>query len=162
MSQQFVESLEMVAEEGLSLLDLDDEKDVRFIFATRSHPKIVPFHFGKPPSDYESHVAWLKKNVPYTRTIYVMHDGSTPVGYCQCHKLIGGTVVVGFVVHPDYQGRGFGGRMIDALLHRLHSVPEIRRIELQVKCDNERAIGAYSRRGFKMVVFVDDMVIMAI
>jgi RimJ/RimL family protein N-acetyltransferase len=152
----------MVAEEGLVLLDVENEKDVLFLFVTRSHPKIIPFHFGHPPPDLQSHVAWLKKNVPYTRTIYVMHDGSTPVGYCQCHKPIGGTVEVGFVVHPDYQGRGFGGRMIDALVHRLQAVSEIRRIELQVKYENERAIGAYSRRGFTMAAFVDDMVIMAI
>jgi ribosomal protein S18 acetylase RimI-like enzyme len=50
-------------------------------------------------------------------------------------------------VLPEARGRGIGGALIDAAIERLRGMG-VHSITLQVRQDNELAIGMYERRGF--------------
>ena len=132
----------------LELLDQSKEDDVRFVFETRCHPKVVPYLFGKPPDSMEGHRQWLKDNVPSKRLLFVLKEEGKPVGYCQAYNYEDDTVEVGFVVHPDYQDRGYGGRMVDMLVTELGKRMPEKKVVLEVRADNDRAIGLYEWHGF--------------
>lgn len=51
-------------------------------------------------------------------------------------------------VHPDYQGRGYGGMLLDALVELAEKWCGFLRLELDVYVDNTRAIRMYRSRGF--------------
>lgn len=55
---------------------------------------------------------------------------------------------LGIAIHPDWQGRGIGSRMIEALLDLADNWLDIRRIELEVYTDNAAAIALYRKYGF--------------
>lgn len=137
-----------MSDNRLELIDQNNEGDVRFVFETRRHPEIVPCLFGKPPESLEQHKAWLRANVPEKRLLFLLKVDGIPVGYCQAYDFGGETVEVGFVVHPEHQDKGHGGRMVDMLLDELKARMPEKRVVLEVRADNERAIGLYKWHGF--------------
>ncbi len=56
---------------------------------------------------------------------------------------------VGMGVHDAYVGNGLGSRLLTSLLDVADDWWALRRIELTVNADNERAIGLYKRMGFE-------------
>lgn len=54
----------------------------------------------------------------------------------------------GISVHPEYQGQGVGKALLGALVEAADKWLNIRRIELEVYPDNERAIKLYQAFGF--------------
>lgn len=53
------------------------------------------------------------------------------------------------VVHPNYQGKGFGKKIFQVFLDEVvNNNPEIRRIELESRASNQRSIGLYKQLGF--------------
>lgn len=54
------------------------------------------------------------------------------------------------VVHPAYQGKGFGKKIFQEFLNEVISCwPEIYRIELESRASNLRSIGLYKQLGFE-------------
>jgi ribosomal protein S18 acetylase RimI-like enzyme len=136
----------------LRMIDQTNDEEVYFVYITRCHPKVVPHLFGKPPDGMEAHKLWLQTHVPGLRLLYVLrNDEGVLVGYCQAYNFEGDTVEVGFVVHPDSQGKGYGDMLISLLKSELkHRMPG-KRIVLEVKADNEKAISLYTWKGFRQV-----------
>jgi len=131
----------------LKQLDLGNQDEVQFLYDTRAHPDIVRFLFGKPPSSLEEHKAWLAANIPSgSRLIYLARLEGKLVGYCQATCEI--PIEVGFVVHPDWQGKGIGGKMVDWLIMEMRRIFPCRGIMLKVKADNVRACKLYEKHGF--------------
>ena len=58
------------------------------------------------------------------------------------------TAVVGIMVHTDYQGRGIGRALMEALLDIADNWLMLKRVELSVFTDNERAVRLYESLGF--------------
>jgi putative acetyltransferase len=54
-----------------------------------------------------------------------------------------------FGIKQQYQSKGHGKKMMQELIRDL-SIDGVRRIELRVEADNERAIGFYKKLGFEM------------
>ncbi|MGE5508844.1 MAG: GNAT family N-acetyltransferase [Chitinophagales bacterium] len=54
----------------------------------------------------------------------------------------------GINVHDDYQGRGIGKALIEAILDLADNYLNLRRVQLDVWATNERAIRLYERYGF--------------
>jgi putative acetyltransferase len=54
-----------------------------------------------------------------------------------------------FAVHPQFRGRGLGKAIMVSVIERLKS-DGVKRLELVVVCDNDRAINFYKRLGFKV------------
>ena len=131
-------------------LDLEDEVSVRFIFETRSHPSVSRNLLGKPPENFQSHINWLKTNVPRYRQMYVMQDGNVRVGYCHVYHFdeIAQSAEAGFVGHPEYQGRGYGERMVGLLLCVLSQIMYGWSVYLKVRENNIIAQKIYAKHGF--------------
>jgi putative acetyltransferase len=55
---------------------------------------------------------------------------------------------IGMMVHDDFQGRGVGRRLLEALLDVADNYLGLVRVELEVMVDNERAIRLYEHCGF--------------
>jgi putative acetyltransferase len=55
----------------------------------------------------------------------------------------------GISVHPDYQGRGVGDALITAILDLADRWMGVRRVQLEVYVDNERAQALYRKHGFE-------------
>lgn len=134
-------------------LDPSSESEMMFLFETRRHPSVTPFLFGSPPSNMESHRAWVAANIPEKRKMYVARLNGTMVGYCHAYGFDkeGPYVEVGFVVHPGWQGMGCGGRMVDLLVAEVKRVFPSRMVMLRVRSDNERACRLYEKNGFMCV-----------
>lgn len=54
----------------------------------------------------------------------------------------------GICIQTDWRSRGLGNVLLESLLDWARSVPEIEKISLAVRADNERAIALYSKHGF--------------
>ena len=133
----------------ISPINIDDDADVLFLFETRSHPEIGKCLLHNPPKDIEAHRAWLKANVPEKRLMFLLWVGSKRVGYCHAYDFTDkDTVEVGFVVHPDYQNRGYGTEMVKLLTRKLKSSMPQRKVILFVREGNTRAARLYKKLGF--------------
>lgn len=53
------------------------------------------------------------------------------------------------LVHPDYQGKGLGKKILQAFLNEIReNRPDVRRVELESRSSNYRSIGLYKQLGF--------------
>ena len=57
---------------------------------------------------------------------------------------------IGMMVHRDYQGMGVGSKLMEAALDIADNWLMLRRVELSVFVDNEKAIGLYKKYGFEV------------
>ena len=131
-------------------IDLFSIRDTLFMYETRTHPEICKYLLSNPPASYAEHMKWLKDNVPEKRRIFLLKIEGTIIGYCHAYDFIGkDTVEIGFVVHPDHQGQGYGDRMVTELLAWLKTNMPDKKVILYVRIGNNRASKLYCKRGFK-------------
>lgn len=57
---------------------------------------------------------------------------------------------IGLAVRDDYHGRGIGSCLMAALIDLADNWLNLKRLELTVYCDNERAIALYQKFGFEI------------
>ena len=133
----------------LEELDQENPEHVYFVYQTRRHPDVAKWLFGRPPGSLYSHKDWLARNVPSRRLMYAARgkDIGRLVGYCHA-KPDGDWVELGFAVHPDFQGHGYGGDMVEALLAKVTREFPGKKVFLEVRADNERALRLYEKHGF--------------
>lgn len=58
--------------------------------------------------------------------------------------------LVQMYVHPEYQGQGIAGRLIQHTIDKAFSTEGIEQIVLSAVADNERAVALYGRYGFEV------------
>ncbi|MBX2989416.1 MAG: GNAT family N-acetyltransferase [Bdellovibrionaceae bacterium] len=127
----------------------DDRRHVQFLFETRSHPQVVPMLFGAPPDSFEVHYAWLGRVQNVSRTLFLIENGSSDLcGYCQLTPQEDGGIELGWVIHPNYQGLGYGKDSTRALVGEAQERYPNHEIYLLVKRDNLKAIHVYRAVGF--------------
>jgi RimJ/RimL family protein N-acetyltransferase len=129
---------------------LNDEKGVRFLFDTRRHPAVCIFLFGKPPPDWEYHKRWLESDVPHKRIVYLLKLDDEYIGYCHSSNCSLGnkTLEAGFVIHPDYHGKGYGKAMVGMFIDMLAENFIGWKVLLEVKDTNPIALHVYDKNGF--------------
>jgi putative acetyltransferase len=86
--------------------------------------------------------------------VLVVEQGNQIIGYlkaftsrfkCLAHVLTNATMMV----HPEWQGKGYGSQLMDAYLSEIKAnMPHILRFELLPHQSNSRAIEFYERHGF--------------
>ena len=65
------------------------------------------------------------------------------------------TRVVAFVIDSEFKGKGFGSIAWDMYM-KVAKAEGLNEVQLEVRSDNEMAIGFYSRRGLEIIENLDD------
>jgi putative acetyltransferase len=94
---------------------------------------------------------WLESQAPNSLNIVAEHNGEI-IGSAGLHRYPGRrshAATLGMGVHDDYQGKGIGTALLRELIDAADNWLGLRRIELTVYTDNDRAIRLYQRFGFE-------------
>lgn len=79
--------------------------------------------------------------------LYLATLAGKPLGTLRLDYGDGTVGIYGFVVHPDYRGRGYGRQMLEYVIRQVYDQGP-REIMLEVDTTNENAIGLYGSCGF--------------
>ena len=133
-----------------------EPKDAAGTAALRRMPGVFENTLGLPScrtADSEDFVSHLGPNDHHF--VAVLEDG-TVIGATGLHlesnprmRHVGG---VGLMVHADYQNMGVGTALLKTLLDLADNWLMLKRVELTVFADNERAIHLYEKLGFEKEV----------
>jgi len=93
---------------------------------------------------------WSELAHPETRWYVVAEEGSQALGYAGLLAPGLEADVQTVAVAPQAQGRGVGRMLLDALIEQAQA-REATSLLLEVRADNEPAIGLYTRRGFERI-----------
>lgn len=142
---------------GSAIIRRATENDIRPLYkfykiVARSNPGNLTQEEGEITLDY---VGWVLKEGLKYGLVLVIEEGGEIVGYlkaftsrfkCLAHVLTNATMIV----HPEWQGKGYGGQLIDAYLREIEAnMPHILRFELLPHRSNTRAIEFYRKHGFR-------------
>jgi len=141
----------------ISLKLANYDEDYRFLYDTRTHPDIDKMLSGEPPQNYEQHLGYLDKVLNKTRWIYVALDDNIKIGYSQIYDVTDTHLEVGFAIHPNFQGKGYGKDLVIKTIEKAEEQFPNKKIVLYVKINNPKAIHIYEKFGFKKIKEVDDL-----
>lgn len=142
---------------GSAIIRRASENDIRPLYklykiVARSNPGNLTQEEGEITLDY---VCGVLKEGLQCGLVLVIEEGGEMVGClkaftsrfkCLAHVLTNATMIV----HPEWQGKGYGGRLIDAYLREIEAnMPHILRFELLPHRSNTRAIEFYKKHGFR-------------
>jgi len=135
-----------------------------FLRTTRQHPDVTKFLFKDKRVTREDQERWYmeySKNLDVQ--IYLVVEVSTGlyIGYVTFthESLYHRRCEVGFVVHPDHQGNGYGKAMVKWSIKRAEELEEgIHRLYLTVFPWNTDAVRLYEMAGFKKEGMMRDYV----
>jgi len=85
---------------------------------------------------------------------YLAVFGEQPIGCLRLDEMEDEVGIYGFVVHPDYRGRGYGRQLLEAVIPVLQAESQ-KRITLEVETDNLNAFGLYRSCGFQVKTTYD-------
>ena len=126
----------------------ENKEDFNFLYETRTHSSVSKMLTGDPPQSYESHLNYIKKVQEKNRWIFVAQLINLFVGYSQIYNVTEDNLEVGFVIHPNFQGKGLGKNLVVLTIARAKELFSNRKIYLYVKSDNFKAIHIYESLGF--------------
>lgn len=139
----------MKLNENVELLNVLADVQKKFIYETRKHPDVDRFLKSHPPANYEQHLAFMENNAHRFRILTTKVHG-TFLGYCQISEIDPPNLVeLGFVIHPDHQGLGFGKDLVNHTLNLIKD--DFRFAILYVLKTNPLAIHLYETCGFNKV-----------
>ncbi|MGT2666441.1 ribosomal protein S18-alanine N-acetyltransferase [Streptococcus rifensis] len=104
--------------------------------------EILAAVYGVSPWTLEQIAADLAR--PET-TYFALAEADEVIGFLAIQDLSGELEITQLAVLPDYQGKGYGRQLLEALKDR----PEA--IFLEVRASNRSAISLYQKQGFKEV-----------
>ena len=102
---------------------------------------------GFDPISARQHIA-ANMGLPYYR-YYIARLGAAAVGTLNIQILNGDAYVYGFVVRPEYRGRGYGRRML-AQIAAETMAERVQPLFLEVETENATALGLYRSLGFQI------------
>ena len=101
-----------------------------------------------PVSAFAAKIAALSRLGSY----WVAEEGDAVVGHAFLEPMpMAGNAhvfILSIVVHPGRTGRGVGTALMDHLLRWARARPELRKVELNVRATNARAVALYEKHGF--------------
>jgi putative acetyltransferase len=125
--------------------------DAEGIAALNNLPGVRAGTLRLPYQNPEQTRRWLESHGPASLSIVAEHDGRI-IGSAGLHPYPGRrshAAALGMAVRDDYQGKGVGTALLRALIDTADNWLGLRRIELTVYTDNDRAIRLYHRFGFE-------------
>lgn len=126
-------------------------EDAEAINAIRRSPSVVENTFGMPSERIEANRKFIENLSGDDHLLVAEVDGEV-VGMAGIHLKRGKarhSAGLGIMVRDDYQGRGIGRRLMESLLDLADNWLDLRRVELEVLADNDRAIQLYKSLGFE-------------
>lgn len=135
----------------------DNMYHVRFLFETRSHREVDPHLTGDAPASMLAHQQFLMRCLGKDRQIFIIQDRTELVGYCQLRLAGDDAGELGWVVHPDHQGKGYGKASV-ALLVEEAKRRGFGKVHLYVKVTNVKAFKIYEDFGFELESEADGVV----
>jgi len=126
-------------------------EDADAVHALRLLPSVIDGTMAIPSARLEETHRRLASLGPDDHTFVAVVDGQI-VGMAGLHVAPGKrrhTGSLGMMVHDQFQGRGIGRELLEALLHVADNFLGLVRVELEVYPDNERAIRLYESCGFE-------------
>ena len=124
--------------------------DYRAIYDIMACDGVVRNTMQLPYVSLDRRKSWLENMGPDDHALVAEVDGRV-VGNIGLHRKaerlahVGG---LGMSVHDDFQGKGIGTAMMQAVLDLADNWLNLKRVELTVYVDNVRAVGLYERCGF--------------
>jgi len=132
----------------MDLILAKSEEELNFLFKARTNPEVDRLLEGDPPSNLEDHLNYISKVQSKSRFIYIAYENNIPVGYSQIYDITSKSIEVGFVILPEYQGRGLGKQLVKKTLDICNSKFCKLNIILYVKKENIKARHIYECFGF--------------
>ena len=100
------------------------------------------------PQDPWSYDAFYNEIVENDKTIYLIAEaGGEPAGYMGVWEILDEGHITNVAVHPDRRGEGIAKVLMKLLIDYCDNI-FVRDITLEVRPDNEAAIGLYKAFGF--------------
>lgn len=112
--------------------------------------------WGTLQMPFPSEALWKQRleNPPEGLTLLVALIEGTVVGFLGLHLCTNPrrrhVASLGMAVHDDWQGKGVGNALMEAMLDLADNWLNLTRLELTVFVDNEPAIGLYKKFGFEV------------
>ena len=126
-------------------------EDAEATYEIRRQASVIDFTLALPSSRVEDTRRFLEGFGPDDHALVAVVDGRV-VGMAGLHLKQGKlrhSGEIGMMVHDRFQGRGIGRKLIEALLDVADNHLGLKRVELDVITDNERAIHLYESLGFE-------------
>ncbi len=126
-----------------------DYEDVREVYAC---PGVVRGTMQLPYVSLDVRKNWLEQPSPDRYTFVAETDGKV-VGHLGLHRQrdrLAHVANLGMAVHDDYQGQGIGTALMNAAIDVADNWLNLKRVELDVYTDNDRAIHLYKNFGFEI------------
>lgn len=126
-------------------------EDAEAINEMRRLPSVSEFTFGMPSDRIATNRKFIEDLRPDDH-LFVAEVGGKAVGLAGLHVQRGKRRHVGYIgimVHDDYQNRGIGRSLMQALLDIADNYLALTRVELEVLADNAQAIHLYESLGFE-------------
>ncbi len=125
-------------------------EDAEVINEIRRQPRVMEFTTGMPSERIAGTRAFIEGLGPNAHVLVAETRGRV-IGMAGLHlgagkRRHGGSI--GIMVHDEFQGRGAGSRLMEALLDIADNYLGLIRVELEVLADNARAIAMYEKLGF--------------
>jgi RimJ/RimL family protein N-acetyltransferase len=134
------------------MLQIATIEDFDFLYFLYMHDSINPFLLYEVMSaaDFLPVITPLLEK----KQIYIFHDEATDekIGMCKLIRYEHRNAHIGYLggvaIRPDFMGKGFGKKIIQAALS-LATSAGIKRVELSTATFNEAAITTYEKAGFQ-------------
>ena len=125
--------------------------DLPSVHAIYMQPTVIPF-LGHEPRSLED-FGWIYEDLCNRRSFYVYELEATIAGFYHLSRHVGRSSHVAylgtFAVNPAFHRRGLAMCMLTELIDELRETG-IRRIELIVESDNDKALALYRKLGFEI------------
>lgn len=129
-----------------------DEQQKIAVWQMRTHPEIAHWMNSGGDISLESHLAFMARQHQDTCNInYLCQDNAGPIGVISLHRLDWRNHLawLGIYRNPFRLDKGLGARLLGSLNRLAFDVAHLHTLKLEVAADNERAIQAYLRAGFR-------------
>lgn len=139
---------------GLELLPFStlSEPQALLVWQMRNHPDVAHWMSSGGEIPLEAHLAFMQRQQHETRNFnYLCQDERGAAGIVSLHQLDWHNRIawLGIYRNPSRHGERLGARLLAAVGQLAFEVARLHTLKLEVAADNERAIQAYERAGFR-------------
>lgn len=124
--------------------------DIESIHSLLSNPEATDYWFEPPHSSMRQSREWLTSMIQIpeeTGEDFIMEHVGQVIGKVGFHAF----PVIGFILHPDWWGRGFAREAVAAVIRRAFEVHQLELIYADVDPRNERSLRLLKGLDFKEV-----------